>query len=163
MQDLRVLASTSQPSGDGSLSVAENPFDSRWVQPFSQRRQDHADVGRGRFQTIQRGMAARPESGVARLAAKGLDLLGAAMLAVPDKCMDVSIGDPAVRALLIGTGEAFGVHSLGCPPPAFHLTPGAYWCSGRSQTGGAEATEGAIKRGACLEKTVDQSASPLCL
>jgi hypothetical protein len=60
------------------------------------------------------------------LAAKGLDLLGTAVLAIPNQRVNVSIGDPRVRALPIGTGETLGVHPLGCSPPAFHLTPGAY-------------------------------------
>jgi hypothetical protein len=47
------------------------------------------------------------------------------MLPIPDKSMDVSIGDSEVRTLLMRTGKAVSVHSLGRSPPAFHLTPGA--------------------------------------
>jgi hypothetical protein len=64
------------------------------------------------------------------LTAKGLDALGMAMLAIPNQRVDVSIGDPEVRALLIGTGEAFGGYPLGGSPAAFHLTPGVSWCRG---------------------------------
>ena len=48
------------------------------------------------------------------------------MLAVPDKCMDMSVCDPAVQTLLIGASEAFGGYPLGCSPAAFHLAPGAH-------------------------------------
>ncbi len=47
VQDLRVLASTSQPPRDGGLPEAEDPFSRRLVQPFGQRRQHHGDyIGR---------------------------------------------------------------------------------------------------------------------
>ena len=52
VQDLRVLTSTSEPGSDGGLSVAEDAFSCGWIEPFGQRRQYHADVERGRFQTI---------------------------------------------------------------------------------------------------------------
>jgi len=35
------------------------------------------------------------------------------MLAIPDERMDVSICDPEVQTLLIGTGEAFGGYPSG--------------------------------------------------
>src|SRR5215469_4721594 len=63
---------------------------------------------------------------------KGLDALGLAMLAISDEGMDVRIGDPAVRALLVGTSEALGFYPFGGSSTAFHLTPGAYWRRGRS-------------------------------
>ena len=85
------------------------------------------------------------------------------MPAISDEGVDMSIGDPGVRALLVGTSEALGVHSLGCSPTAFHLTPGAYWRRGRFHAWRGETTDGAIKQGAWLEKTVDQSASAACL
>ncbi len=78
---------------------------------------------RGGLQPIQGGVAPGSEGGVARLTAKGLNLFGQTMLAIPDKCVDVSIGVAEVRALPVGTGEAFSLHALGCPPTAFHLTP----------------------------------------
>ena len=60
------------------------------------------------------------------MTAKRLDLLGMAMLAISDESVDVGFGDPVVLALLIGTGEASGVHPLGRSPPAFDLAPGAH-------------------------------------
>ena len=121
-----MLASARQPGGDGGLPVAEDPLSGGRVQPFGERSQHHGDlVGRG-FQTVQRSMAPSTERGVASLTAKRLDPLGMAMLAISDESMDVSIGDPEVRALLVGTGEALGVYPLGCSPPAFHLAPGAH-------------------------------------
>ncbi len=43
VQDLCVFASASQPGGDGRLTVAEDPFGSRGVQPFGQRREVLSD------------------------------------------------------------------------------------------------------------------------
>jgi hypothetical protein len=86
---------------------------------------------------------------------------GGAMLAIPDKRMDVSIGDSKVRTLLFRTGEAIGVYPLRCAPSAFHLTPGTYRCRGRSHTGGTT-TDRTIKRGARLEQTVQLAASAAC-
>ena len=126
VQGVCVLASTGEPGGDGGLSEAEDPLGRGRVQPFGQRREHHGDlVGRG-FQTIQGRVASGTEGGAAGLAAKGLDALGMAMLAIANQRMDVSVGDPEVQALLVGTGEALGVHPLGCSPAAFHLTPGTH-------------------------------------
>ena len=101
------------------------------------------------------------ERGVAGLTAKGLDALGLAMLAIPDQRVDVSIGDAEVRALLVGTGEACGVHAFGGSPAAFDLAPGAHrqrrWPSTRRGSGG-ETTGGAIVWGAGLEQTVERVA-----
>ena len=47
------------------------------------------------------------------------------VLAIPNESMDVSVCDPEVQTLLVGTGEALRIHPLGCSPAAFHLTPGA--------------------------------------
>src|SRR5215472_8925171 len=153
VKDLRVLPSTSEPGSDGGLSVAEYAFSRGWIEPFGQRKQDHADVGRGCFQRIQWG--------VASLTAKGLDALSLPMLAIPDKGMDVSIDNPAVCALLIWTGVTLGVHVLGCSPPAFHLTPGAYknrsWPSSRLGSEG-ESTSRAIVWAAGLQQTVQRAA-----
>ena len=74
---------------------------------------------RGGFQVVQGSVASSAERGAASLTAKGLDPLGMAMLAITNQGMDLSIGDPAVRALLIGTGEAFGVHPSGALPADF--------------------------------------------
>jgi hypothetical protein len=80
---------------------------------------------RGSFQTVQGGVAPGTERGVAGLTTERLDPLRLTMLAIANQRMNVSVGDPAVGALRIGTGEAFGVHPLGGSPSAFHLTPGA--------------------------------------
>jgi hypothetical protein len=60
---------------------------------------------------------------MARRASKGLDPFGTAMLAIANQGMNVGIGDPEVRTLLVGTSEALGVYSLRCSPPAFELAP----------------------------------------
>jgi hypothetical protein len=125
VQRLSVLASARQPGHDGRLSVACDPFGRGSIQSFGQRRQDHCDLLRRGFQTVERGMAPGREGGAAGLTAKGLDPFGLAMLAVPDQRVDMSIGDPEVWTLLVGTGEAFGGYPLRCSPTAFHLTPGA--------------------------------------
>jgi hypothetical protein len=63
---------------------------------------------------------------VASLTAKGLDPLGMPMLAISDEGVDMSIGDPVVGALLVGTGKALGIH-LGDPRRLF--------TSGQGRTG----------------------------
>ncbi len=79
-------------------------------------------------------MAPGTERGAAGLKAERLDALSTAMYAIPNEGMNLSVCDPGVRALLVGTGEALGVHPLGCSPPTFHLAPGAYRRRGRSHT-----------------------------
>jgi len=163
MKELCVLACASEPRRDRDQTVAEDPFGRGSIQSFGECRQHYGRlIGRG-FQTVQGGVAASTERGAASLAAKGLDLLGTAMLAIPYKRVDVRIDDPEVGALLIGTGKAFSGYPLGGSPAAFHLTPGAYWRRGRSHLCSSEVTEGAIKRGAGFEKTVGHRASPPCL
>ena len=81
---------------------------------------------RRRFQTVQGSVALGSESRVTGLASKGLDLLGLAMPAISHQSVDVCIGDPGVRALLVGTSKALGGYALVCSPTAFHLTSGAY-------------------------------------
>jgi hypothetical protein len=75
--------------------------------------------------------------------------------------VDVSIGDPEVRTLLVGTGEAGGGYPLGGSPPAFHLRPRTYgqrrWSSTQRGSGG-ETTSGAIVWGARLQQTVEHAA-----
>src|SRR5262249_55896178 len=95
---------------DRRLTIAEDAFSRGRVEPFGQRRQHHRDLLGGSFQTVQRRVASSAERGAANLTAESLDLLSLTMLAIPDQCVDVRIGDPAVRALLIGTSEAFGLH-----------------------------------------------------
>ena len=126
VQGMRVLACTSEPGRDGGLSKAEDTLSGGRIEPFSQCRQDHGDLlGRG-FQTIQRGVAPGSERDTAGLTAKGLDALGAAMLAIPDESMDGGVCDPKVWALWVRTGKALRVYVFRDSPPAFDLAPGAY-------------------------------------
>jgi hypothetical protein len=48
------------------------------------------------------------------------------MLAIPDESMDVSVCDPKVQTLLIGTGEALRFYALRSSSPTFDLAPGTY-------------------------------------
>ena len=161
VQGMRVLACTSEPGRDGGLSKAEDTLSSRRIQPFGERSQHHCDLmGRG-FQTVQGGVASGTECAVARLATKGLDRLSTPMLAVPDKRMDGSVSDAKVRALRVRTGEALSVYAFGCSPAAFHLRPGAYWCTGRSHPGRRSAGQtagGAIVWAAGFEQTGEPAA-----
>jgi hypothetical protein len=75
------------------------------------------------FQAVQGSMVSSRELGAAGLTTERLDPLDTAMLAISDEGVDVSIGDLGVRAQLVGTSVALGVHPLGCSPPAFHLSP----------------------------------------
>jgi hypothetical protein len=128
VEGVRVPACTSEPPRNRGLSKAEDPLGGGSVQPFGQRREHHSDLLRGGFQAIQGGVASGTEGAVARRASKGLDRLSTPMLAVPDKCMVVSVCDPEVAALSVGTGEARGVDPLRCAPAAFHLAPGTHRC-----------------------------------
>jgi hypothetical protein len=119
VQELRVLASTSQPGGDGGLSKAEDPFGGGRIEPFGPRREHYGDLVRRGFQTIQGGVASRTERGAAGLTTKGLDVLGTAMLAIADESVDLSIGDPEGGARSVGAGEACGVHADGALPDGF--------------------------------------------
>jgi len=161
MEELSVPACASEPRGDGGLTVAEDPFGGGSIQSFGQRREHHGNLmGRG-FQPVQGRVAPGSERRVASLAAKGLDLLGTAILAISNESVDVILCDAEVRTLRVGTSEAIGGYPLGGSPPAFHLTPGAYWrwCrSHHSRVGAAEATGGAVQRGAWLEVTVQWGA-----
>ena len=122
-------------AGDGRLAVAEDPLSGGRIQPTSRAPSVPRRPGTGgRFQTVQGGVASGSERHVAGLAAKRLDALGMAMRAIPDQGVDMSICDAGVGALLVGTGEALGVHSLGCSPAAFDLTPGAHRRRSRSHT-----------------------------
>jgi hypothetical protein len=119
VQGLRVLASTSQPGGDGDMTVAEDTFSGGSILPFGERGQHHGDLLRGGFQTVQRSVASSSEGGAAGLTAQGLDALGMAMLAIPNQGMDVSVCDPRGGALVVGAGEALGVHPDGALPAGF--------------------------------------------
>jgi len=61
----------------------------------------------------------RTERGTASRTSEGLDPLGLAMFAISDQRMDVSIGDPEVRTLSVGTSEAFGGYPSGVLPAGF--------------------------------------------
>jgi hypothetical protein len=126
VQGLCVLSSSGKPGGDGGLSIAEDPFGSRKIQPFGQRREHHCDLVGGGFQTVQGSVAPGSERGMAGLTAERLDLLSTTVLAIADQSVDLSIGDAEVGALLIGTGVALTIHPLGRSPPAFDLAPGAH-------------------------------------
>ena len=58
-------------------------------------------------------MAPSTEGGAAGRTSKRLDALGLAVLAIADESMDLSIGDPGVWALLVGTGETLRVYADG--------------------------------------------------
>jgi hypothetical protein len=105
------------------LSVAEDSFGGGWVQPFGEDREHYSDLMRRGFQAVERSVAPRTESGAARLAAEGLDLLGTAMLTITNQRVDLGIDDPAIGTLLVGTGKALGVHPFRCSPPSFDLAP----------------------------------------
>jgi hypothetical protein len=80
-----------------------------------------------------------------------------AMLAISDEGVDMSIRDPVVWALLVGTGEALGIHPLGCSSAAFHFTPRSHRRRCRPhnrRVGAGEATGGAVKWGSWLKETL---------
>ena len=137
------------------MTVAEDPFSGRRIQPFGQRSEHHGDLmGRG-FQTVQGRMPSSTERGAAGLTAKGLDPFGMAMLAIANESMNVSIGDAEVWALLVGTSEPLGVYAFGGSSAAFDLAPRAHRRRCRShngQVGAGEATGGTVKWGAWLEE-----------
>src|SRR5258706_6653664 len=159
MQGLSVRARARQPGGDGRLSGAEDAFGRRWVQPFGQCSQHHGDViGRG-FQPVQGRIASSTEGGVTGLTPKGLNLLGTAMLAIPNQRVDVSLGDPEVQALRVGTGEALSVYAFGSTSPTFPFTPGTHRHRHYSRRGRRGQTTGrAIIWAARLEQTGERAA-----
>ena len=125
--------------------------------PRAESREHHGDLVRRGFQPVEGGVTPRTERGTASRTSEGLDPLGLAMFAISDQRMDVSIGDPEVRTLSVGTSEAFGGYPLGCSPLVFHLAPGTYWCRGRFHTrrgDAGEATSWAVKRGSWSEEAL---------
>ena len=126
VQGLCMCPSATQPDRDGRLSVPENPFGGGRAGPFRQRREHHGDLVSGGFQPVEGRVAPGSEDGVAGLTTKALDALGLAMLAIAHQGMNGSVGDPEVRTLPVGTGEAIGLYPLRGPPPAFHLRPRTY-------------------------------------
>ena len=113
MEGLSVLASACEPSRDGGLTVAENPFSGGGVQPFGEGRQHDGDLLGRSFQAIERCVASSTEGGTTSLTAKRLDALGTAMRAIAYERMHVSSCDPAVSALRASTGIPFGVDADG--------------------------------------------------
>jgi hypothetical protein len=93
---------------------------------------------------IQRSLASSSKGGAAGRTSKRLDALGLAMLAISDQGMHGSVCDPEVPALLVGTSEAMRVYAFGNTPPAFDLTPGAYWRRSRFHAWRGETTGEAI-------------------
>jgi hypothetical protein len=85
VQALSVQPSTSEPGGDGGLTVAEDPRGLRKIQLFGQRRQNHGDLLGGSFQPVQRRVAPRTERRATSRTSKGLDPLDMAMLAISEK------------------------------------------------------------------------------
>ena len=113
MQGLSVLTSAGQPSGDGGLSIAEDPFGRRWVQPFGQRSKYHGDMISRGFQPVQRGVTPSTEGGAASRTSKRLDALGMTMLAIAHQRVDVRIGVAEVPTLRVRTSEPFGLYASG--------------------------------------------------
>jgi hypothetical protein len=87
--------------------------------PSESRRQHDSDLVRGGFQAVEGGSAPGTERRARGLRAKGLNLLGLAMLPIPDECVDVGIADAEGRARRVGTGVAFSIHALGVLPDGF--------------------------------------------
>ena len=56
---------------------------------------------------------------MASLTTERLDLLGLAMLAIANQRMNVSVCNPKVGTLVVGTGIALGVHTDGGLPAGF--------------------------------------------
>jgi hypothetical protein len=119
VQDLSMLTSTQEPGGDRGLTVAEDSLRGGRVEPFGQRREHPCNLlGRG-FQTVQRSVVSSAECGMTGRASKGRDLLSATMCAIPNQSVDGSVCDAEVRALLVGTSEAFGGYPSGGLPAGF--------------------------------------------
>src|SRR5260221_5909611 len=82
------------------------------------------------------------------------------MLAITNQGMGMSIGDPEVRAMLVGTSEPLGVDAFGDSPTAFHLRPGTHrherWPSSRRDSG-TESTGGKIRWGTGAGGTVGRA------
>jgi hypothetical protein len=124
VQELRVRARTSQPSGDGGLTVTEDPPGFGWVEPFGQRSEHHRDMTGRSVHSVQGRVTSSAERGAASLTPERLDALGLAMFAVAHQSVLSSVSGAKVGALPVRTGEPFGVDAFGGSPSAFHLTPG---------------------------------------
>jgi hypothetical protein len=110
-------------------------------------------------------VAPSTERGAAGLTAKGLDALRMAMCTIPNQGVDVSVRNPGAQALVIGTGEALGVHPFRGSPPTFDLAPGAHGKGRRPhnrRAGGGEATGRAIMWGTWLKEALDCGVPRCC-
>ena len=108
---------------------------------------------------VQRSIVSSTECGAASLTPERLDPLRSTMLAIANERMNVSVGDPEVRALLIGTGEALRVYAFGSSAPAFDLAPGAHRRRAHNRrVGTGEVTGEAIVWGAGFEQTLHRGA-----
>src|SRR5215469_2107498 len=85
VQGLSVQPRAGQPGDDGRLPVTEDPLGGGGVQPFGQSRQDHGDLVRRSFQTVQGSVTSSTERGAAGLTTKRLDALGMAMRAIANQ------------------------------------------------------------------------------
>src|SRR5260370_33897869 len=103
VQGLCMFPSTSQPGGDGRLSVVKDPFGSGRVQPFGQRREHDCDLLGGGFQTIQGSLTSSTELGAAGLPAKRLDAVSMRMDAISDQGIASSVSDATGPALRVAT------------------------------------------------------------
>ena len=92
--------------------------------PSASRDEHHGDLVRWGFQTVQGSVAPGSERAATGRASKCLNALSSAMFAISHQSVDSSISDAKVKALLVRTGEAFGIYALGSSPAAFHPTPG---------------------------------------
>jgi len=125
VQDLSMLASTSQPGGDGRLSIAEDPWSLGSVQSFGKCSEHHGNFMGWGFQSVQGCVTSSTKCSVTGLATKGLHLLSATMSSITNQSVHVGIGDSGVQTCAVRTGETFGVHPLRGASAALHLTPGA--------------------------------------
>src|SRR5829696_826353 len=112
MQPVRVPGRPRLPPGDRPLAVAEDAHRRRDIEPFRQGAQDLADARWRRLEPVERRAAARADLGAARLAAKVLDAVSRAVVAVADQGMDALVRDAVVRAGGRWTGIARGRAAL---------------------------------------------------
>ncbi len=142
---------------NGGLTKAEDAFGGRCIQPFCQCAQHQCHLVRRRFQPIQRSVTSGRKRRVTRLTANRLDALGLATLTIPNQGMDLRLGDSGVWALVGGTGEALGAHSLGGSTATLQLTPRSHRSRRRRPRRGVLARAsagGAVQRGAWFEEPV---------
>jgi hypothetical protein len=106
MKELSVPTCAREPPRDGGMMMPEDPRRGGRIESFRQRREDHGNMRGWGFQPIQGRISSPTPGAAASLTTEDLDLLDAAMFAIPDQRMDVRIGFPEVWALPVRTGEA---------------------------------------------------------